>query len=211
MTSKRSAPGGNAKKEQLRREVEVLAPFVRRQIEHHLDQIDAWRSGRRGTIGFPATGERYAGKMVDEIARHERDLVDLGHQPTIDYVRLHGFADGTRGVLAAPPSPPPPSGPEIERERVREKSQARSSAGEVRHHEMETHGVPVRIDESPSGLAGFGYWIGDRAYTAAGFTSVGAAKRAVPRHVQQTLHRIKRAREANEARMRSMRTIRSRG
>lgn len=81
-----------------------------RQIEYHLDQIDAWRSGRRGTAGLPATGGGYAGRMLDEIARHERALIDLGHQPTIAYVRSHGLADGARGMLA---SLPPSSGMQV--------------------------------------------------------------------------------------------------
>ncbi len=58
-----------------------------RDVEYHLDEIDAWQSGRRGTIGTPATGGNYAAVMQHEIARHERALIDLGHQPTIEYAR----------------------------------------------------------------------------------------------------------------------------
>jgi len=68
-------------------------------VEYHLDEIDAWRSGRRETAGMPATGERYAGHMLDAIKRHELALIALGHEPTTEYVRAHGFADGRRGRL----------------------------------------------------------------------------------------------------------------
>jgi len=68
-------------------------------VNFHLDEIDAWRSGQRASPGNPATGERYAGRMLDAIKRHELALIALGHKPTIDYVTKHGFADGQRGKL----------------------------------------------------------------------------------------------------------------
>jgi hypothetical protein len=68
-------------------------------INYHLGEIDAWRSGQRATPGLSASGERYAGSMLDAIKRHELALIALGHKPTIDYVRAHGFADGQRGRL----------------------------------------------------------------------------------------------------------------
>ena len=71
-------------------------------IDFHLDEISAWRSGDRGTLGGPSTGAGYAGRMLDAIKRHEEALVLLGHEPTIDYVRLHGWADGQRGPARIP-------------------------------------------------------------------------------------------------------------
>lgn len=68
-------------------------------VNYHLEEIDAWRSGQRATPGLSASGERYAGRMLDEIKRHELALIALGHKPTIDYVSAHGFADGQRGRL----------------------------------------------------------------------------------------------------------------
>lgn len=68
-------------------------------INYHLEEIDAWRSGQRATPGLSASGDRYAGRMLDEIKRHELALIALGHKPTIDYVTAHGFADGQRGRL----------------------------------------------------------------------------------------------------------------
>jgi hypothetical protein len=68
-------------------------------VNYHLGEIDAWRSGQRATPGLSASGERYAGRMLDEIKRHELALIALGHKPTIDYVSAHGFADGQRGRL----------------------------------------------------------------------------------------------------------------
>lgn len=41
--------------------------------------------------------------MLDAIKRHEEALVLLGHEPTIDYVRLHGWADGQRGPARIAP------------------------------------------------------------------------------------------------------------
>lgn len=70
-----------------------------REIEYHLDEIDAWRSGRRESPGMPATGTRYGDRMLDAIKGHELALIALNHKPTIDYVRVHGFADGKRGRL----------------------------------------------------------------------------------------------------------------
>ncbi|HSX22528.1 MAG TPA: hypothetical protein VLE97_07130 [Gaiellaceae bacterium] len=68
-------------------------------INYHLGEIDAWRSGQRATPGLSASGDRYAGSMLDAIKRHELALIALGHKPTIDYVQAHGFADGQRGRL----------------------------------------------------------------------------------------------------------------
>lgn len=70
-----------------------------RDIEYHLNEIDAWRSGQRATPGMPATGSRYGDRMLDAIKQHELALIALGHKPTLDYVRAHGFADGKRGRL----------------------------------------------------------------------------------------------------------------
>jgi hypothetical protein len=66
-------------------------------IEYHLNEIDAWRSGQRGTPGCPAPGSRYPLRMMEAISRHEQALIDLGHQPTVEYVRARGHVDGTRG------------------------------------------------------------------------------------------------------------------
>ena len=68
-------------------------------INFYLDEISAWRNGERASGGCPATGEHYAGRMLDAIARHERALIELGHEPTIAYVKAHGFAEGQRGRL----------------------------------------------------------------------------------------------------------------
>jgi hypothetical protein len=70
-------------------------------VDFHLDEIDAWRSGQRASPGMPATGERYAGRMLDAIKRHEEALIALGHKPTIAYVSKHGFADGHRGRFSS--------------------------------------------------------------------------------------------------------------
>src|SRR4029078_9570354 len=70
-------------------------------VNFHLDEIDAWRSGQRASPGMPATGARYAGRMLDAIKRHEEALIALGHKPTIAYVSKHGFADGQRGRPSA--------------------------------------------------------------------------------------------------------------
>ncbi len=80
---------------------------------------------------------------------------------------------------------------------------------EVRHYYVDVDGIRVRIDEIfPSGLVGFGYRIGDRAYVGHAKT-VAAAKRAAPKHVRATLRKIEKAKEAIKAREREMRTIRS--
>lgn len=68
-----------------------------RVVDFHLEEIDAWRNGERATPGCPATGERYKARMVDAVWRHELALMALGHRPTIEYVRIHGLADGARG------------------------------------------------------------------------------------------------------------------
>jgi hypothetical protein len=68
-------------------------------VEYHLEEIDAWRRGDRATPGLSAHGERYAGRMLDAIKAHELALIALGHRPTTEYVRAHGFADGKRGRL----------------------------------------------------------------------------------------------------------------
>lgn len=83
--TKRSAPGSVAGDRGL--------------VNYHLDEIDAWRSGQRGTPGLSASGDRYAGRILDAIKRHELALIALGHKPTIDYVQARGFADGQRGRL----------------------------------------------------------------------------------------------------------------
>jgi hypothetical protein len=76
-----------------------------RQIEYHLEEIDAWRRGDRGTPGQPSTGLNYPGAMLDAIKRHEQSLIDLGHRPTIAYVQAHGFADGQRGAYMGQQNP----------------------------------------------------------------------------------------------------------
>lgn len=70
-----------------------------RVVSYHLDEIDAWRTGQRASPGLSASGDRYAGRMLDAIKQHELALIALGHKPTIDYVKAHGFADGQRGRL----------------------------------------------------------------------------------------------------------------
>ena len=70
---------------------------ARGEVAFHLDEIDAWRSGRRSSPGCPADGERYAARILDAVTRHEVALIALGHQPTIDYVAMHGLADHPRG------------------------------------------------------------------------------------------------------------------
>lgn len=45
---------------------EVTADERCRSCETALDDIDAWRAGRRETPGSPATGERYALRMREE-------------------------------------------------------------------------------------------------------------------------------------------------
>lgn len=79
---------------------------------------------------------------------------------------------------------------------------------ESTHHTIQIGDVTVRIDEC-NGHVGFGYRIGERTYTAAGFASVAAAKRAAPRHVRKTLAAIDKAGEDNARRMRDLRTIKS--
>lgn len=69
------------------------------RVEYHLNEIDAWRAGERETPGCPVGGQNYPARMLDAIARHERALVELGHEPTIAYVCAHGLADGQRGRL----------------------------------------------------------------------------------------------------------------
>lgn len=69
-------------------------------------------------------------------------------------------------------------------------------------------GVSVRFDTVRAhGLTGFGYTIGGRTYTAGGFDSLTAARRAAPSHVRRTLAARERGREAVERSMREMRTI----
>lgn len=48
-------------------------------VEHHLDEMDAWRSGAKATPGQPAGGERYALSMRENIKRHAAALRELGH------------------------------------------------------------------------------------------------------------------------------------
>lgn len=79
---------------------------------------------------------------------------------------------------------------------------------ESTHHTIRVGDVSVRIDEL-NGHVGFGYCIGERTYTAAGFADVASAERAAPTHVRRTLAVIERARESNARRMRDLRTIRS--
>ena len=67
-------------------------------VEYHLEEIDAWRRGDRGTPGQPSTGLRYPLAMKLAIKDHEEKLIALGHEPTIVYVREHGFADGAFSV-----------------------------------------------------------------------------------------------------------------
>jgi hypothetical protein len=74
-----------------------MAKTPSRIIDYHLDEIDAWRSGQRASPGLSASGDRYAGRMLDQIKHHELALIALGHAPTIAYVKAHGFADGKRG------------------------------------------------------------------------------------------------------------------
>lgn len=70
-----------------------------RVIEFHLNEIAAWQAGGRASTGCPANGARYGERMLDAVKRHEQALIDLGHEPTLSYVRRHGFADGKRGCL----------------------------------------------------------------------------------------------------------------
>lgn len=69
------------------------------EIDFHLEEIDAWRRGDRASAGLSPDSPRYEGRMLDAIKRHEEALIALGHKPTLDYVRAHGFADGQRGRL----------------------------------------------------------------------------------------------------------------
>lgn len=50
---------------------------IEREIEFRLDEIEKWRSGEKATLGSPATGERYALRMREEIAKHERRIKEL--------------------------------------------------------------------------------------------------------------------------------------
>lgn len=50
----------------------------RSAVNFHLDEIDAWRSGAKATVGQPATGERYALAMRQNIQRHAAALRALG-------------------------------------------------------------------------------------------------------------------------------------
>ncbi len=80
----------------------MSVPSLKSQIEYHLAAIDAWRKGERATPGMPATGQRYGEMMLDQIKEHEIKLIECGHEPTIAYVLVHGFADGKRGKFTGP-------------------------------------------------------------------------------------------------------------
>lgn len=64
------------------------------EIEYRLEDIEAWRRGLHASPGCSPDGERYALRMRHAIRDHEKRLIELGHQPTIDYVAKHGFCDG---------------------------------------------------------------------------------------------------------------------
>lgn len=52
--------------------------------ERHLDDIDAWRSGRRASPGCPSTGERYPLRMREAVKEHVLELRKLGHYVPTD-------------------------------------------------------------------------------------------------------------------------------
>ena len=77
----------------------------------------------------------------------------------------------------------------------------------VAHTELTVDGITVRIDTLDNGNSGFGYRIGDRAYTQGGFDTAAAARRCAPGHVRRALRSRERAAEANAKRARSLRVI----
>jgi hypothetical protein len=73
-------------------------------------------------------------------------------------------------------------------------------------------GISVRFDTvAAHGMTGFGYTIAGRSYTAGGYPTLAAARRAAPGHVRRALAARDKAREANARREREMRTIGSWG
>lgn len=55
-----------------------------RECNYRLDEIDAWRSGRKATPRSPSTGERYALRMREEVKGHVAELRKLGHHVPTD-------------------------------------------------------------------------------------------------------------------------------
>jgi hypothetical protein len=70
-----------------------------RDIEFHLNEIDAWRAGWRSAPGSPIGFAHYGDLKLDTIEHHERALIKLGHEPTIEHVKAQGFVNGARGKL----------------------------------------------------------------------------------------------------------------
>jgi hypothetical protein len=55
-----------------------------RECNRLLDEIDAWRSGGKGTPGRPSAGERYALDMREHVKAHVLELRKLGHHVPTD-------------------------------------------------------------------------------------------------------------------------------
>ena len=55
----------------------VRARVSARLREFYLEEIDAWRRGAKASPGCPASGERYALDMREEVRRLEGLLVEL--------------------------------------------------------------------------------------------------------------------------------------
>jgi hypothetical protein len=79
---------------------------------------------------------------------------------------------------------------------------------EIIHTWIDVDGIQVRIDTvSTHGMSGYGFRIGDRAYTGGGYANPGAAKRAGRAAVRRALKAQDRGREAVDRMLREMRTI----
>lgn len=55
-----------------------------RECNRLLDEVDAWRSGQKGTPGRPSTGERYQLDMREHVKALVLELRRLGHHVPTD-------------------------------------------------------------------------------------------------------------------------------
>ena len=68
-----------------------MASEIDTLIEFHLDEIDAWRSGAKATVGQPYDGANYALSMRCEVRKHAEALIELGYGPVKKIVAERGF------------------------------------------------------------------------------------------------------------------------